>query len=112
MANTIRSLSDLGTSTVAITEEQINAILADLDVKIYNLIHDGGHLAAVDMNLPGEAGASVNYSASLRTFMSLREMYAKLLASPELRGDYALGMSQLLPLESTTNEHDLPTRFA
>ena len=111
MANTIKTLSDLGTVS-AITEDQINAILARLDIKIFNALHDGGDQAAIDISLPGEAGVTVNYSASLRAFMSLRESYAKLLASPELRGDYALGMSQLLPLESTTNESDLPIRFA
>lgn len=111
MPNTIQSLDDL-TATSAITEDQINAILARLDVKIFNLLHDGGHMAAIDTSTPGEAGMTVNYSASLRALMQLREMYAKLLASPELRGDFALGLSQSFPLEVQTNEPDLPARFA
>lgn len=112
MANTISSLEDL-TDGSDITEGQIKRLIAKLDIKIHNILHDGGDHAALDTKTMGETGLDVKYSTSLEAMLKLRAYYAELLASPEKRGDYALLFSQVLPLvDEVPNESDFPSRYS
>lgn len=110
MSNTISSLSQL-TDTDPISEEEIHAIIKNLSIKMYNIMNDGGHMAGVDIQLPGKTGADVKYSVTLEQIRKLMEFYTDLLANPQKRGDFAVEFQQSFPEEWWGNVSDFPTRY-
>jgi len=74
-------LTDLsGMEGEALTEKQIDGILAQIDLDIANLLRDG-KLAAVKYSVPGAGGRSTDRAANLQALLEARKYYAKLKES-------------------------------
>lgn len=74
-------LPDLSTvSGTELNDEQLQGILAQVDLDIMNLLRDG-KLAALRYGVPGDAGAATDRAANLRALLEARELYQKLLSS-------------------------------
>ncbi|MCA8997249.1 MAG: hypothetical protein KDA36_09270 [Planctomycetaceae bacterium] len=76
-------LPDLSTvSGDELTPQQINGILAQIDLDITNLVRDG-KLSALKYGIGGAAGQSTDRAANLHALLAARDHYQKLLqASP------------------------------
>lgn len=74
-------LTDLtGMEGEALTEKQIDGILAQIDLDIANLLRDG-KLAAVKYSVPGAGGRSTDRAANLQALLEARKYYATLKES-------------------------------
>lgn len=60
------------------TIEQINAILAQIDLDIANLLRDG-KLAALKYSTPGNTGPTADRGANLQALLEARKHYQQLL---------------------------------
>lgn len=65
-------------SGAALTAEQIQGILAQIDLDLLNLVRDG-KLSALKYGIGGEAGQSTDRSANLRALLAARDYYQTLL---------------------------------
>ena len=110
--STITSLTDLSASAEHITEDQLKALIASLHVKINNILHGAGDLGAINTSTPGPAGITINFAASLQSFIKLLEHYEHLLANPQLRGDFSIEFSQSSPVEFNPHVSDFPNRYS
>jgi len=61
----------------ALTEKQIDGILAQIDLDISNLLRDG-KLAALKYSVPGAGGRSTDRAANLNALLEARKYYAQL----------------------------------
>lgn len=109
--NTITSLSQL-TDNTPITEEEIDAVIKNLTIKMYNILNDGGHQAGVDLRTNGATGIDVRYSSHLEQLRKMMEFFTDLRANPQKRGDFGIAFSQNFPEDTLANVADFPTRFA
>lgn len=57
-----------------LSAEQIDGIIAQIDLDIVNFLRDG-KLAAINYSLPGDAGRSMNRAINLKTLVEAREYY-------------------------------------
>ena len=74
-------LSDLSSvSGNDLTEDQIQGILAQIDLDIINLLRDG-KLSALKYGIPGQAGQSTDRAANLKALLAARLHYEQLLMS-------------------------------
>ena len=74
-------LTDLSTvSGQPLSSEQLDAILAQIDLDILNLLRDG-KLAAVKYALPGPAGLGADRAANLQALLAARDHYQRLKAA-------------------------------
>lgn len=75
-------MSDLtsldGLTGTPISETQIVAILAQIDLDIMNLLRDG-KLAALKYSLPGHVAGSSDRAANLQALLAARHHYERLL---------------------------------
>lgn len=71
-------LTDLSqVSGEALTAAQIDAILAQIDLDVLNLLRDG-KLAALKYRLPGDAGLTTDRAANLEALVKARDYYQRL----------------------------------
>lgn len=71
-------LSDLNSvSGTSLTGEQLDAILAQIDLDVLNVLRDG-KLAAVKYTLPGGAGLGMDRAANLQALLQARDYYQRL----------------------------------
>ncbi len=63
-----------------LSDEQINAILAQIDLDMMNLVREG-KLSALKYSVGGSAGQSTDRAANLQALLSARDYYQKLLTS-------------------------------
>jgi len=71
-------LTDLsGIAGEALSEKQIDGILAQIDLDISNLLRDG-KLAALKYSIPGAGGRSTDRAANLNALLEARKYYAEL----------------------------------
>lgn len=75
MSGELNDLSEVAGE--APTEEQIDGILAQMDLDIANLLRDG-KLAAVKYSVPGAGGRSTDRAANLRALLEARKYYTEL----------------------------------
>ncbi len=61
-----------------ITETQIVAILAQIDLDVMNLLRDG-KLSALKYSLPGHVAGSTDRAANLQALLAARHHYERLL---------------------------------
>jgi hypothetical protein len=72
-------LTDLSSvEGTALTEEQINGILHQIDLDITNLVRDG-KLSALSYATGGQVGRSADRAGNLRALLEARAYYQKLL---------------------------------
>jgi hypothetical protein len=76
-------MSDLesleGVEGAAVTETQIQAILAQIDLDVMNLLRDG-KLAALKYSVGANAGATTDRAANLQALLAARQHYQQLLS--------------------------------
>jgi hypothetical protein len=88
-------INSLGSITgEQITEEQLLGLIAKCDVAIHNILFANGTFGALDIKEYGPAGFQSETSKLLQELRKTRELYMDLLTHPELRGDYAILISQ------------------
>ena len=109
--NTITSLSQL-TDNTAITEEEIDAVIKNLTIKMVNMLNDGGHQAGIDIRTNGASGMDVRPSTTLEQMRKMLEFFSDLRANPQKRGDFGIAFTQNFPEDTLANVADFPTRFA
>ncbi len=77
-------MSDLesleGAKGDTLTEVQIRAILAQIDLDVMNLLRDG-KLAALKYSVGGNAGATTDRAANLQALLAARQHYQQLLST-------------------------------
>lgn len=74
-------LPDLSSLSGAdLTEPQLKAILAQIDLDITNLLRDG-KLSALRYSVAGQPGQHTDRAANLKALLQAREHYAQLLAA-------------------------------
>lgn len=102
----VNSLDNLGGSSTPITEDQLHQILNAIALKIVNINHADGYLGAIDYEEYGEGGHRVYFSNSLKALLDQHRYFSELLASPELRGDIGLVLTQSIPPDMVTGDDD------
>lgn len=102
----VNSLDDLGGSGTPITEEQLHKILNSITLKMMNIDHADGYLGAIDYEEYGEGGHRVYFSNSLKGLLDQHRYFSELLASPELRGDIGMVLTQNIPPDMVTGDND------
>lgn len=94
----IRELSDLpGISSI--TDEQILAQIAAIDVKLFNIWNPSGDpeddaLAGVDYEEHGDVGHKITPSALVDGLLKQKKMLQEMLENPAMRGDMVIYVSQ------------------
>ena len=74
-------LPDLSSlSADELTDDQLRAILAQIDLDIVNLLRDG-KLSALKYGVAGPAGQQTDRAANLHALLAAREHYQQLLAA-------------------------------
>lgn len=63
-----------------LTDEQLRAILAQIDLDIVNLLRDG-KLSALKYGVTGPAGQQTDRAANLQALLAARNHYQQLLSS-------------------------------
>ena len=110
MSGTITSLSQL-TDTTPITEEEVDALIKNLSIKMYNIMNDGGHMAGIDTKTNGETGIEINISRTLEQMRKMMEFLTDLRTNPQKRGDFGIAFSQSFPEDYHAYVSDFATRF-
>lgn len=69
-----------GQSGVELSDAQIHAILAQIDLDIMNLVRDG-KLSALRYGVAGPAGQTTDRAANMAALLAARDHYQRLLAA-------------------------------
>jgi hypothetical protein len=102
----VTDLDAMGGSTTPLTDDQLHSFLNKLTLKIFNVMHGDGYLGAVDYEEMGDTGHRVYFAQSLAEMRKQHEYFSKLLANPELRGDFGFFLTQNQPPNMVTGYDD------
>lgn len=89
----ITSLSDLPAGT-NLTESQLRAAIAKLDVVLLNITTGNGTYGAAEYEERGDVGFRIRTADSLKQMIELRKHYVEMLKDPTMLNDFEVLMSK------------------
>lgn len=91
--NEISSLSDLAAGS-AITESQIRALIARIDITLHNQAYGHGTFGGAEYEENGEQGFRIRTAEQARSLLEWRKQLVEALKDPSQLNDFAVLWSQ------------------